>query len=138
MQQIIAELTVTDIERSIAWYRALGFELELEGVQDDQGLQWVSMGREGRAVWLLRADISRHDAGGPGGVTFYLQVDGVDRFYNRLVERGINTESRPQNQWYGLRDFVVLDPDGFCWAINESIPPDETPPHPEFGQRGLL
>ena len=138
MQQIIAELTVSDLEASIAWYRALGFEVELESVKDDQGMQWVSMGREGRSVWLLRSDVSRHAIGGPGGVTFYLQVDDVDRFYNQLTEHGIKTESRPQNQWYGLRDFVVFDPDGFCWAINQSIPPRETPPHPEFGQRGLL
>ncbi|NDJ78589.1 MAG: hypothetical protein GYB65_20255 [Chloroflexi bacterium] len=138
MQQIIAELTVTDVNESIAWYHELGFEVELEGLRDEDGLQWVSMGREGRSVWLLRADISRHESRHAPGVTFYLNVEDVDRLYNHLVERDIKTETRPQNQWYGLRDFIVLDPDGFCWAINQSIAPEETPPHPQVGQRGLL
>ncbi|HEX3053310.1 MAG TPA: hypothetical protein VHP83_21810, partial [Aggregatilineaceae bacterium] len=64
MQQIIAELTVRDMATSIAWYKALGFSVEMEGIQDEQGFQWVSMGREGRSVWLLRQDISRHDGDG--------------------------------------------------------------------------
>lgn len=135
MQQIIAELTVRDIRLSIAWYEELGFEVELEGIQDARGLQWVSMGREGRAVWLLRHDISRHDAGHATGITFYLQVADVDRVYNQLIEQGIRTESRPQNQWYGLRDFILLDPDGYCWAVNQSISPEECPPHPELGKK---
>jgi uncharacterized glyoxalase superfamily protein PhnB len=138
MQQIIAELTVQDIPTSMEWYKALGFSVELTGIQDEQGLQWVSMGREGRAVWLLREDISRHEAGSGSSVTFYLQVDDVDRLYNVLVDQGIQPDTRPQNQWYGLRDFVARDPDGFCWAINQSISPDECPPHPKLGYRVRL
>jgi uncharacterized glyoxalase superfamily protein PhnB len=138
MQPIIAELTVEDVNVSIYWYKELGFQVDLEGIRDEDGLQWASLSLDGRAVWVLRKDISRHGGAHPSSVTFYLQVDDVDRVYNRLTERGISTETRPQNQWYGLREFIVRDPDGFCWAINESIPPDQTPPHPHTGRVGLL
>ncbi|MBN1679755.1 MAG: VOC family protein [Anaerolineae bacterium] len=139
MQSIIAELTVDDVNASMYWYRELGFEVELRGLEDDDGLQWVSMGREGRSVWLLREDISRHEAGNTGGITFYLQVEDVDKLYHHLAEHGIETENRPQNQWYGLREFLVRDPDGFWWAINQSIPREDCPPHPDLGRRvGLL
>lgn len=138
MQPIIAELTVESVDASIYWYRELGFEIELEGIEDDDGRQWVSMGREGRSIWLLREDISRHNRAHSSGVTFYLQVEDVDDLYHHLSGKGIQTETRPQNQWYGLREFIVRDPDGFCWSINQSIPPDETPPHPVTGRRGLL
>lgn len=138
MHPIVAELTVKNLVRSIAWYTDLGFSVEMEGVRDDHGLQWVSMGLDGRAVWLLREDISRHTADCPPRITLYLQVDDVDQFYSQAIERGIITASRPQNQWYGLREFIVYDPDGYCWAVNQSISQDETPPHPTLGQRGLL
>jgi uncharacterized glyoxalase superfamily protein PhnB len=138
MQPIIAELTVDDVNVSIQWYQELGFEVELEGIEDDEGLQWVSMNRDGRSVWLLRADISRHSADHLPRITLYLQVEDVDQVYHNLIENGINTDNRPQNQWYGLREFTVRDPDGYCWSINESIPLEDTPPHPKFGQRGLL
>ena len=52
MQPIIAELVV-ERDASIFWYRGLGFEVDGEGLRGD-GLQWVSMTREG-ACWLLRA-----------------------------------------------------------------------------------
>ena len=138
MLPIVAELTVSHLSKSIDWYSALGFEVELEGVKDDNGFQWVSMGLDGRTIWLLREDISRHVADCPPRITLYLQVDNVDRFYNQLVDRGITPDARPQNQWYGLREFLLYDPDGYCWAVNQSISQDETPPHPTLGQRGLL
>lgn len=138
MQPIIAELTVEDVHVSVYWYKELGFEVELEGIRDEEGLQWASLNHQGRSVWVLRKDISRHNGEHPASVTFYLQVEDVDKLYNRLVERGIQPDTRPQNQWYGLREFLARDPDGFCWAINQSIPPSETPPHPYTGRVGLL
>ncbi|NLX08628.1 MAG: hypothetical protein GXY36_03145 [Chloroflexi bacterium] len=138
MQPIIVELTVEDVQTSIYWYKELGFEVELEGIHDDEGLQWVSMARDGRSLWLLREDISRHSAGQGCNVTLYMQVEDVDAVHQRLSTNGIQTDSPPQNQWYGLREFTVRDPDGFCWSINQSIPRSETPPHPQTGRRGLL
>jgi uncharacterized glyoxalase superfamily protein PhnB len=130
MQPIVAELTVKDLQKSINWYKELGFVVELEGVRDEQGLQWVSMNRNRRSVWLLREDISRHDAGDRCGLTFYLQVEDVDKVYRHLTSKGIKIQDEPGNRWYGLREFVVYDPDGFCWAINHTIPPDQCPPRP--------
>ncbi len=129
LQSIVAELTVSNLAASVDWYRALGFKLELEGVSDDKGVQWVSMSRNGRSVWLLRRDISRHQAAQSGGVTFYLQVEDVDSLHKQLEARGVRHEE-PGNRWYGLREFIAYDPDGFCWAINQSIPPQDCPPRP--------
>ncbi len=63
-------------------------------------------------------------------MTLYLQVLDVDAVYARLIERRIETEHVPQNQWYGLREFALRDPDGFRWVINQPIPEDQTPPPP--------
>ncbi len=130
MQSIVAELTVADVAESIAWYRELGFEIELEGLHDENGLQWVSLGHNGRSVWLLRADMSDFAVEHAPRTTLYLQVEDVDALHDRLLRRGIAIESRPASQWYGLREFKLRDPDGFRWVINQPIPPDETPPPP--------
>ena len=130
MQSIVAELTVADVDVAIAWYRELGFEIELEGLRDEDGLQWVSLAHEGRSVWLLRADMSDAVIDHPPRTTLYLQVEDVDALYARLADRGVTIERRPASQWYGLREFKLRDPDGFRWVINEPIPPDETPPPP--------
>lgn len=133
MQPIIAELAVESVDASIYWYRELGFEVDAEGLHDDEGRQWASLTHDGRAVWLLRADIAP-DAASPGlgapRTTLYLQVADVDAAYQRLLARQITTESAPQNQWYGLREFALRDPDGFRWVINQPIPPGQTPPPP--------
>jgi uncharacterized glyoxalase superfamily protein PhnB len=131
MSAIIAELTVEDVDAAVYWYRDLGFAVELEGLRDEDGLQWVSLVHEGRSVWLLRADMSPFDASsGSPRTSLYLQVADVDALYARLIERGIHVETSPQNQWYGLREFSLRDPDGYRWVLNQPIPPEETPPPP--------
>ncbi|MEL7672669.1 MAG: VOC family protein [Chloroflexota bacterium] len=133
LQPIIAELAVESVDASISWYRELGFEVDAEGQRDDDGRQWVSLSHEGRSVWLLRADMfpaaTPPEPGAPR-MTLYLQVLDVDAVYARLIERRIETEHVPQNQWYGLREFALRDPDGFRWVINQPIPEDQTPPPP--------
>lgn len=137
MQPIIAELTVQDVDASIYWYRELGFEVELEGLQDEDGLQWASLAHSGRSVWLLRAGISDLPADSPPRTSLYAQVDDVDALHARLVARGIAVEQAPASQWYGLREFKLRDPDGFRWVFNQPIPDDQTPPPPRTPLAGL-
>jgi uncharacterized glyoxalase superfamily protein PhnB len=130
MEAIIAELTVADVAASIYWYRELGFQVELEGLRDEDGLQWASLEHGGRTVWLLRADKSPYSAEHPPRTALYLQVADLDALYERLRVRGIATLGPPVSQWYGLREFALLDPDGFRWVINQPLSPEETPPPP--------
>lgn len=133
LQPIITELAVESVDASIYWYRELGFEVDAEGQRDDDGRQWVSLSHEGRSVWLLRADMfpgAALPARTAPRMTLYLQVPDVDAVYARLIGRRIEAEHAPQDQWYGLREFALCDPDGFRWVINQPIPPDQAPPPP--------
>lgn len=135
MNAIIAELTVEDVDYACYWYADLGFEVELKGIKDDDGLQWASLAHGGRSVWLLRRDVSPHPAAPAGQgdprVTLYLQVEDVDALYEQVTGRGAIPEGRPRNQWYGVREFALRDPDGYRWVINQPIPPEQTPPPPQ-------
>lgn len=133
MQQIVAELVVQDVDASILWYRGLGFEVDGEGISDEDGLQWVSLTHSGRQLWLLRKDLSPDDAKGAPSVRLYLEVENVDTIYERLTAQQAAVESAPETQWYGLREMSVRDPDGYHWILNHPVPEDQRPPAPRTG-----
>jgi len=137
MQPIIAELTVRDVDASLYWYQALGFAVELEGLRDEDGLQWVSLTHSGRTVWLLRAALADFPADALPRTSFYLEVPDVDALHARLAEQGLAVERAPESQWYGLREFKLRDPDGYRWVLNHPLPDDQTPPPPRSPLAGL-
>ncbi len=52
--------------------------------------------------------------GKPGiGALFYFQVEDVDSFYQRICSQGGRPATKPNTQFYGLRDFGIQDPTGY-------------------------
>lgn len=47
-----------------------------------------------------------------GGGSVSVFGDEVDRYYTTLRSRGAKIEREPADELYGMRDFVVNDPDG--------------------------
>ena len=47
-----------------------------------------------------------------GGGTVAIFCDEVDRYYSHLRALGANIQREPTDEPYGMRDFVVRDPDG--------------------------
>jgi catechol 2,3-dioxygenase-like lactoylglutathione lyase family enzyme len=96
---------VSDLERALAFYKdVLGFQETF---------------RHGTYVGLMIGQVPLHlTLGGPdcarptGGGTVYIFCDAVDAFYEQLAARGARLRSAPANQSYGMRDFIVHDPDG--------------------------
>lgn len=48
-----------------------------------------------------------------------MEVDDVDGEMERVVGAGWPLESGMELQEWGLRDFRVVDPDGYFWRISE-------------------
>jgi lactoylglutathione lyase len=123
------ELYVDDIERSFAFYtNALGF---------DAGPSEYSTYRpiERRGIRLALQTISELDPdhplvrGAPGvprglGVEIVLEVDDLDELHGRLTGLGSDVSPLKTQDW-GLRDFRVLDPDGYYLRI--TTPPPRSP-----------
>lgn len=57
-------------------------------------------------------DTFNNNAAG-AGASFYFVVDKVDQYYEGVKERGGVPRTEPKSQFYGLRDFMILDPDGY-------------------------
>jgi uncharacterized glyoxalase superfamily protein PhnB len=47
-----------------------------------------------------------------GGGTVYFICDEVDSYYAQINAKGALVKGEPQEYFYGMRDFIVADPDG--------------------------
>ena len=106
-EQLVTEIFVRDIRKSTAFYRRLGFEL----VRDDG--DFVELAWEGHRLFLdERPDM------GPVPDTVQanvrVMVPDVDRYWELAREMGARVLAPIQDKSYGLRDFVIADPDGFA------------------------
>lgn len=125
MAKIIPELIVSDMTRSMDFYASLGFVQDNVGIIDDKGSQWYSLAMGESNVWLLRQDIMEGFDGSikrANGVHLYLSVDDVDGLYEKLKAGGqADIVHGPETKWYGMREFVVADPDGYIWTLNMPV-----------------
>ena len=106
--QLVTEIFTRHIRRSVAFYRALGFEL----LRDDGG--FVELGWEGHRLFLsdeLKEKMHAR-AGLPQG-NIRVMVPNVDDYWALSQELGARVLSPITDQSYGLRDFTIADPDGF-------------------------
>ena len=53
----------------------------------------------------------------PTGVELVLEVDDLTAEYDRVRTGGWPVDEEPADRPWGLRDFRLLDPDGYYWRI---------------------
>jgi catechol 2,3-dioxygenase-like lactoylglutathione lyase family enzyme len=113
-EQLVIEVVVKEIGRSVDFYRRLGFELLRDG-GDFVELTW-----EHHRLFLAELSAS-HDARDvelPARQTFPIanvrvMVANVDGYWKLAKEMGARIIIPIADRYYGLRDFTIADPDGF-------------------------
>jgi catechol 2,3-dioxygenase-like lactoylglutathione lyase family enzyme len=116
-----AELFVSDIQRSVAFYGdVLGFDVLRTAPSG-----YTSVGREGAVLGLN--DVARLADGHPirpqpgqalgRGVELVVMVDDVAALHARAAATGAADVSALAAQPWGLTDFRVVDPDGYYIRI---------------------
>ena len=113
-EQLVTEILVRDMKRSVEFYRRLGFELLRDGGD------FVELGWEGHRLFLAEPS-AFHDAGliaPPVHPSFPLanvrvMVPNVDACWKLANEIGAQVIVPIGDRYYGLRDFTIADPDGF-------------------------
>lgn len=104
-------LPVLELQRAIAFYRdVIGFDLV--HAEDDGSFALLRSG--GAELALVR-----EDAPSPQGA--YLYVRGVETLHERCQAAGFTIVYPLTDEPWGLRDFVVEDPDGHRIAIGEHV-----------------
>lgn len=113
-EQLVTEILVRDIRRSTAFYCDLGFRL----LQDDG--DFVELTWEDHRLFLAEPSAFHDvDAGRvPSPAAFpvanlRVMVPNVDECWKVVRELGAPIVLPIGDRYYGLRDFIVADPDGF-------------------------
>jgi len=104
--QLVVEVFVADLSRSLAVYTALGFKLER---RDEH---FVVLRFDGREFFLdEHSDLP--PSSGLARANIRILTDDIDAMWALVQRLGLRVSQPIANRYYGLRDFTVLDPDGF-------------------------
>lgn len=105
---------VADLDASLAFHRALGYEVD-EELSDDHGVFWAAL-RNG-ASRLMLSNRPVHDA----ERLTWLYVDDVEAAYSEMIRAGVSPLGPPENQQHGTREFLVADASGILYVIATPI-----------------
>lgn len=118
-QKITANLMVSDVAASAKFYvDVLGMAQQIT-VPDQPPFVFVAVGNNQVEVFL-----NKEDAPGkakPGGISLYMEIKGLDEFFDRVQQNKIKIEIAMNETFYGMREFAVLDPDGYLLIFAERI-----------------
>jgi catechol 2,3-dioxygenase-like lactoylglutathione lyase family enzyme len=113
-EQLVSEILVRDIARSIDFYRSLGFEVLRED-GDFVELTW-----EEHRLFLAELSAFPEVPMPPAAAVpvfppanVRVMVPDVDRLWALAHEVGATVVIPIDDRYYGLRDFTIADPDGF-------------------------
>ena len=132
---VTPNLVVSNVERSMAFYRdVLGFSVTAT-VPDAGPFVFAWMQRDGVSVFLnSRESVAEHPglAARPigGSATLFITIDaddaagGVDGLFASVSRRA--TVMMPlKDQFYGMREFGIEDPDGYVIFFAQRTAPRE-------------
>jgi uncharacterized glyoxalase superfamily protein PhnB len=120
---IIPTLTVDDLQKSIAFYEALGFIVDERW--EDNGVVLGVMLRAGNGRIVLNQDDWKKGRDRTKGVGVRLSLStaqNVDEIAQRAKSAGITLKSEPQDTEWKSRAFELVDPTGFVLTIFSEPP----------------
>ncbi len=119
MRSAAPGFTVNDIQKSLAWYRdVLGFIVK-ERWDHEGKLAGVEM-LAGSVSFMLSQDDwkkGRDRAKGEGVRIYCTTAQDVDVLAKRIKARGGTLTQEPHDEPWGMRDFALVDPDGYKITI---------------------
>lgn len=134
MLQATPALPVKNVNKSIDFYRDnLGFTLvHFEGgfaVLECNNVQ-IHLWEAFDESWRTRSNSSPVISGAEsfiaGTASCRIEVEGVDEMYHRIQPLGIlHPNAKLSDQWWGVRDFAVSDPDNNLIAFFEKLNRDK-------------
>ena len=128
--KMIPELSVTNLEKSIRFYKTVGFKIEYE--RPENKFAFLSL----REIQFMLQEITNNDKWelAPltypfgNGINFQLEVENVDKIYNDLKENNYNIAFEIEENWYrqddkmlGNKEFLIQDPDGYLLRFMQDL-----------------
>ena len=126
----IPELSVTNLDNSLKFYKSAGFKVEYE--RPENKFVFLSLGEiqfmlqeiTGNDKW----DVSPLSYPFGNGINFQLEVKDVDKIYKTLKDNNYKIAFEIEENWYrqgdkllGNKEFLVQDPDGYLLRFSEDL-----------------
>jgi catechol 2,3-dioxygenase-like lactoylglutathione lyase family enzyme len=128
--KMIPELSVSNLEKSLTFYKLIGFKIEYERPEDKfvfislDEIQFMLQEISKDGKW----DIAPLTYPFGNGINFQLEVDNVERIYETLKSNNYNIAFEMEENWYrqddkllGNKEFLVQDPDGYLIRLSEDL-----------------
>lgn len=115
---IVPTLTVDDLQKSIAFYEALGFAIDERW--EDKGTLLGVMMRAGKAQIGLNQDDWKKGRDRKKGIGVRLSIStpgSVDEIAKRAKNAGITLKSEPRDTEWNSRAFELSDPSGYLLTV---------------------
>lgn len=128
--KLIPELSVTNLNKSLKFYKNIGFIIEYERPEN----RFAFLSLEGSQVMIQ--EISKNEKWAlenlkypfGNGVNFQIEVKNVEKIYNKLKAINYSVAFEMQENWYrennkllGNKEFLVQDPDGYLLRFCEDL-----------------
>ncbi len=124
LKSAVPNLIVSDVARSQQFYRdVLEFETSQTVPPDKGPYVFVDMKRGGVELFLNGRPSEGPLAKGPlaGGMSLYIAVEGVDSLAQKIESGGNKLAIALHNEFYGMREFAITDPDGYLLIFAEPV-----------------
>jgi uncharacterized glyoxalase superfamily protein PhnB len=126
---------VKDIKKTVEFYQsALGFSLVMavpetqDGIEqsfaDDKEYVYALVSKDNVEMMFQRTESFKRDVHFAkdlpiaASVSFYMEVEGVDDFYEYIKGKGLNP-TELKTAWYGMREFYLTDNNGYILGFAE-------------------
>jgi len=118
---------VPDVRRTVDWYRGIGFDVTVTYDDNRGGLSFamVSFGA-GEVMFSSGGRLSSHHR---REVDLYAYTEDVDTLYDRIKDR-VEMVEGPHNMFYGMREIIVRDVNGFWITFGQQVSADVLTPWP--------
>ena len=118
----IPELSVTNLENSLKFYKTIGFKIEYD--RPENKFVFISLGK----IQFMLQEISDNDKWNimeltypfGNGINFQLEVNNVNEIYKNLKDNNYKITFEIEENWYrqgnrllGNKEFLIQDPDGY-------------------------
>lgn len=124
---MIPELSVFDINQTVAFYKKIGFQIIYERPEDlfvfmsfaENQFMFEQIYDKGWNTGKMLYPLGQ-------GISFSIEVDTIDRLYEKVINSGIEifreltiSSYRVKNEYIQQKEFLVQDPNGYLLRFTD-------------------